>query len=157
MQAAKPNAMLVPMSTPMLMIWEGRIAPRTISRFAYSQLDIAPSLLDRLGIREVNHFIGRSFLQPHAESQHIVHLIQPYDNYYAAVLYPYKYVINSKSGEEFLFDLEEDGHEERNVLAVFEDTETMQRLRSGIDEIFHNQTLLESNRIWPASHAGDSR
>ena len=136
--------------TPFVLLWPGHVAPRREREVAYSQLDIAPTLLDLLGIRADNHFLGRSMLSGPSE-QRPIHLIQPYDGVQlAVVLWPWKYVVTLRSHKERMFNLEADPHEDRDVLADHEGTELLTTLRREIDAIKLNQRLIRADRIWPA-------
>ena len=134
---------------PFIMIWPGHVAPRVIPDIAYSQLDIAPTLLDLLNIRVDNHFLGRSMLAPTRE-QRPIHLVQPYDGtWMSVVIWPMKYVFHARTRDEYLFDLAADPHEDRNLIDQRRDDPLLARLKREMQAILLNQQLIEQNRIWP--------
>ncbi len=121
---------------------------------AYSQNDIAPSLLHWLGISEETHFVGDIIpLQKKnlPKDQHMIHLVQPYDGVYVmSLFYPLKYAYNLASNQEFLFDLQADPHERVNLIPFYFDKPELKYLRTGLEPIFLNQFLLNENRIYPS-------
>jgi len=136
--------------TPFLVIWKDRLRPGRIRGTAYDQVDIAPTVLDLLGLDRPNHFIGRSLFAP-AEPRPLL-LTQPYDGLYLAVVdYPFKYVRHLLDGSEKLFDVAADPGEERDLSA---DPAFGDRLRAGrrqLEELKNGQVVLEMNRIWDPS------
>lgn len=136
--------------TPFVMIWDGHVAPRTVSRVAYCQLDIAPTVLDAMDIRAANHFRGRSMLPGDAAPQTPIFLIQPYGGTFLCVLdWPMKYVRSLRTRVELMFDLSADPMERKNVIGDCDGTPELSRLRGGIDTILINQRLIETDRLWP--------
>ena len=136
--------------TPMLLIWEGRLAPRTLRSVPFSQLDLAPSLVDLLGLPlRRHHFAGVSFFQPRTKP-HPIYLIQPYNGrYLGVVLHPHKYVLHRRSGREFLFHLQRDPGERFNLAGDRAQAATLQRLRRALQRVLLNQQLIKHNAIWP--------
>ncbi len=136
--------------TPLLILWPGRMAPRRIGAFAYSQVDIAPSLLDLLGVEVRNHFVGTSLFDPAVDHQETIFLVQPYGGTYVAEeLYPMKYVRKLESSLEFLYDLERDPEEAENLIWRMGDSSLARRFRAEMGRLTLNQQLLEEDRIWP--------
>ena len=135
--------------TPFLLLWKGKIKPRRIADHPYSQMDIAPSILDILGLSEVkNHFQGVSFFQEKTSSQPI-YLVQPYGGkYLGVVMQPYKYVKHMRTGREYVFNLENDPQEKVNLFSQL-DAPLKRKLRKGLHDIFYHQKLIEMDRIWP--------
>ncbi|MCX7428765.1 MAG: sulfatase-like hydrolase/transferase [Planctomycetia bacterium] len=134
--------------TPFLLLWPGHVEPKVIRKRAYSQIDIAPTILDLVGIEADNNFLGRSVL---ADSGcRPVHLIQPYCGGYLCVVdYPLKYVRAMRTPEEYLFDLEDDPAESRNLVEQYRDTSCLNALQREVETIYRNQLLIEHDRIWP--------
>jgi len=140
--------------TPLLICWPGQLAPQVDAQRACSQLDLAPTILDLLGIAAETHFMGRSLLQKPAMADPVIPLMQPYDGIHLSTLqYPKKYVRHLRTGREYLYDLKEDPLEKHNILADFRNREPLQKLRAACGAFFINQYLLDTNRIWPAANA----
>ncbi len=135
--------------TPFLMIWQDHIAPRRENNIAYSQLDIAPTLLKLLNLEVSNHFSGVSMFDS-TNTQHEIPLIQPYGGIYVGnVVYPFKYIKHLKSNKEFVFNLDEDPKEEINLAESA--NSIIEKGNASVQELFLNQALLERNQIWPSS------
>lgn len=99
--------------TPFLMIWKNQFEPERIKKRTYSHIDIAPTLLDILGIEGEFNMMGNSIFQT---KSNYAHLVQPYNGVYLSIVkWPYKYVWERRSKRDFLFNLEEDP-EEKNSL-----------------------------------------
>jgi arylsulfatase A-like enzyme len=133
--------------TSLVLWWPDRLQPKRIGEGAWSQLDLAPSLMDLIGIQAENHFIGTSLFsaQPHA-----IPLIQPFDGKYLAVVrFPFKYVFHLRTGAERLFDLERDPQESVDLTDDSRGASRLVDLRRDLEMIFVNQSLIESDRIWP--------
>ena len=132
---------------PFLFIWNTRQGEyQGIEKRAYSQIDIAPSLLELLGISEKTHFRGTSFF---GEPAKFIQLIQPYSGtYLGAISYPYKYMYHAKTRSEFLFNLNLDPFEEQNLINNYQDLELLKEFREQIDVIYFNDKLIRENRIW---------
>jgi phosphoglycerol transferase MdoB-like AlkP superfamily enzyme len=138
--------------TPLLILGNNRLAPRVI-RGPFSQIDIAPTILDIAGVSGVKtHFLGQSMISAGAAVKP-VHLIQPYNGQYLGVVdYPFKYVRQSETGKEYLFNLQADPGEKTNLAGPGSRKETA-RLRAGINDIFINQKVLTENRLWRPDQA----
>lgn len=137
--------------TPFLLIYPGIVKPQRISNATYSQLDIAPTILDIIGLTPpLHHFRGQSMLHP-KDAARPVHLIQPYNGTFLGVIeYPLKYVRHISTGEEFVYNLERDAREEINLLATT-NLAMLDRWRGMLRDIYLNQYLLETNQIWPGT------
>ncbi|MDD4891517.1 MAG: hypothetical protein PHU85_16485, partial [Phycisphaerae bacterium] len=134
---------------PLLMLWPGHIQPRWVRDVAYSQLDIAPTLMDALGLRADNHFCGRSML-PETTQQQPIPLHQPFNGIYLiSVEYPLKYIAHRLTGQEWMFNLKTDPHEDHNVVRQYRGTDELKRLRAAVRRLEQNQRLIEEDRIWP--------
>ncbi|MCD4656731.1 MAG: sulfatase-like hydrolase/transferase [Planctomycetes bacterium] len=137
---------------PFVMLWNGHLKPQYIDKFAYSQMDIAPTILDLLNIKTRNHFMGESFFKDDKNSQHEIYLVQPYDGIHLSVLlHPYKYIKHMRTNREFLYNLEKDPTESVNLIKTIKDKALLNRLRQGLNKIFLNQKLIKENRIWKPS------
>ncbi|MBL6988993.1 MAG: sulfatase-like hydrolase/transferase [Bacteriovoracaceae bacterium] len=131
---------------PFLFIWNNNDKFKGIVNHAKSQLDIAPTLLEILGISEKNHFLGKSFLD---NKNRFIPLIQPYDGtYVGAVYYPYKYMFHQKTKMEYLYNLKKDPKEMVNIIDSIKNTKLYQDFHHEVAKIFYNTTLIKENRIW---------
>ena len=135
---------------PFLLLWENNIEPMRIKEQAWSQIDIAPTILDLLNINVVNHFIGRSFLKKELVKDNIVLLSQSFGGLNLAIIdYPYKYIYDIPANDEYLFNLKKDPNEVNNIIG--QSSEKLNLLRGKISLIELNQYLLEHNRVWNES------
>ena len=132
---------------PFLMVGPG-IKPRRLTT-AYSQVDIAPTILDAAGIRAVkNHFIGVSMLSQHHVPD-AVYLVQPYNGRYLSVIIgAMKYVWHAQTQEELLFNLALDPDEQHNIIDQRDD-HSLAPFREGLKFVMLNQYLLEHDKVWP--------
>jgi arylsulfatase A-like enzyme len=134
--------------TPFLLLWPGHVAPQRLHQ-RHSQLDIAPTVVDLLGLPPVrSHFQGVSMLDP-ADGQQPIYLIQPYSGRYLGVIrYPWKYVLHERSGKEYLFDLARDPGEEINRAGEL--TPAARRdWQQEIRKLYLHQKLIYHDAIWP--------
>jgi arylsulfatase A-like enzyme len=139
---------------PLLMLGP-KVTPFTNDRIAYSQLDIAPSLLEWLGITQAAPFNGVAIGFRAADlpsTQHWIPLVQPYDGgYLSSLRYPYKYVRSLNLEDEWLFDLENDAHEDTNLLSTWDEKrEPLPTMVRDLGGIYLNQRLLDEDRFVPA-------
>jgi arylsulfatase A-like enzyme len=135
---------------PLLILWPGHLAPARRADVACSQIDIAPTLLDLIGLSDEHHFVGRSLLAPPNRARAVL-LVQPFDGLYlGAVRWPYKYLRRQRTGEERLFDLAHDPAERQDLATRPGLQGELDGLRRQLLAHFLNQRLLDSNRIWPA-------
>jgi arylsulfatase A-like enzyme len=143
--------------TPFLMICPDHLEPRCVKDTAYSQIDVAPTIADFLGIQCSHHWIGTSILRG-ADPARPVYLMQPYMGGYAgSVRYPYKYMRQLVSREELLWDLEKDPREERNLAHEPGYKVRLALSREDYGFLLDHEVLLENNRIWPPPGHGAGR
>jgi Sulfatase len=136
---------------PFLMIWKSKLFPKRLTGNAWSQVDIAPTILDLLNIHTNNHFIGHSFLNEKLITGNLVNLVQPYSGlFFSSIIYPYKYVINICDNEESIYNLYLDPGEANNIIAGI-DGALLSKLKKEVNRFAINQYLIENNRIWPDS------
>lgn len=141
--------------TPLLILWEGHLEARRIGGELWSQIDVAPTILDLLGIHATNHFVGRSILRGFDPRRDRVHLIQPFAGIYLAVISgDLKYVFHLATDREYLFNLRQDPLEERNLIHSYRGTEVLLDFRREIGRILLNERLVADNRVWPAAKTG---
>ncbi len=135
--------------TPLLIVYPGVVEPRRITDSAFSQIDIAPTILDIIGYRPArHHFQGQSILHP-VDPARPLYLVQPYAGTYLGIVeYPMKYVRHLRSGEEFVYDLQNDPREEKNLTREIEPAR-LERWRGLLENIYLTQYLLEKKQVWP--------
>ncbi|MEQ9304127.1 MAG: sulfatase-like hydrolase/transferase, partial [Marinoscillum sp.] len=134
--------------TPFLMLYDHLIPKR--KKNAYAHTDIAPTILDFVGIRELVHFPGTSILSEN--EQHLFHLIQPFDgSYISSVIHPYKHVFHEQTGDEFIYNVERDPEETNDILEDIraENPKMLERLQGGLKKAYIHQKLIDEDRIWP--------
>jgi arylsulfatase A-like enzyme len=133
---------------PLLILWEGRLAPRRLPG-PFSQLDLAPTILDLAGIHQVkNHFLGRSIFAPPVPDRPVF-LVQPYAGGHLGVVDPpYKLIWGLTTRAPLLFDLAADPMERTNLAGTGAGP-VEARLRESLRDVFRNQQMLERNRLWP--------
>jgi phosphoglycerol transferase MdoB-like AlkP superfamily enzyme len=134
---------------PFLMIAPGLVSPERVRDVPYSQLDIAPTIIDATGVHpDRTHFMGRSILeQPRTVAP--VYLVQPYAGRYLGVVeYPLKYVLNLQTGQQRLFNLTSDPRELTNLDGKRELVATESHLKSLLRTHFLVKNALEQNQVW---------
>ncbi len=134
--------------TPFLLIAPGRFKPTRVTDRAFCQMDIAPTLLDLVGIRpKRHHFRGVSMFA--GKPQQPIFLIQPYNGTYLGVIDGgrWKYVHHLRSNREYLYDLREDPNERTNLVGKVAPA-FQERLRGLLQMVYLNQKLIETDRIW---------
>lgn len=137
---------------PLLVHWAGRLAPRRLDAFAHSQLDIAPTILDLLGHDAEMHTLGKSLLD--AERNERFAIVNPLQGInFIAIEWPYKLVQRHASGEELLFDLARDPEERWSIPDDQRNPEVVARLKEQLAFIDYNESLIRSDRLWPAGRS----
>ncbi len=135
---------------PLLMIAPGKIDPQRV-KLAHSQMDIAPTVLDLINIKALNHFTGTTILGK-SQEQHFINLVQPYDGIHiVTLLFPYKYIRNERTGYEYLFNVKKDPGEDHNLIDSKDEEiiTILAKLRKNHEMAYFNQRLIEENRLWP--------
>lgn len=137
---------------PLLILWPGRLAPQRLSDAAWSQIDLAPTLLDLLGIAPGrHHFTGRSMLRSAPKSGPAggsTWLVQPYNGTFLGVVdWPHKYLLRVRTGAETVFDLAADPDEHRDVLAQLS-PERLAALRARVQRLRLVQHLIARDEVW---------
>lgn len=129
---------------PFFMVWDGHLAPQKIQG-AYSQMDIAPTIIDLLDIElDRSPFQGQSIFQ----TQRLIpiYLVQPYGKYLSVISYPFKYLLHTRTMDEFVYDLKKDPMEEINIIdRISQDTLTT--FRDEIKRMFANQGRIKKNQL----------
>ena len=135
--------------TPFLLLWPGHFRPERMSDVPHSQLDIAPTILDLLGLKLRNHFAGDSIFDRSLPVNRSIYLVQPYSGSFLGVLkYPLKYFWNTGTRHEYLLNLQIDPKETKNYIGSSFHTKEIKELKAGIDVILKSDTLVKHNRIW---------
>lgn len=146
---------------PLIVMWGNKIRPARIKNFAFSQIDVAPSIVDWLGINTSTPFVGKSLPLSQAEAERVADLVpilQPYDGVYlGTVFHPWKYMKSLSTGEEYLFHLGDDPMESHNLIDNPKLQEKVSRLKQGLKRIYLNQRLLREDRLYPPSVASETR
>ena len=135
---------------PFLLLWDDIIPPEQIRDIPYSQVDIAPTLIDLLGISlSRHHFQGRSIFDK-TLSERPLFLIQPYNGIYLSVVRnQMKYSIRLRNHEEYLFDLKTDPKENENIIGHPEYRVITEQFRKDIQSLIVHQSAIAHNRFWP--------
>ena len=131
---------------PFLMIWKGVIPEMRLTDIAYSQMDIAPTVLDvlRLPVKD-HHFQGKSIIADSLDND--VFLVQPYNGIYLSIInYPYKYGKHLETGKEFLFNIINDPYEKNNIINNHKNVH--QSFIPKLNYIYNTSSLIESNKVW---------
>ncbi|MFC1617319.1 LTA synthase family protein [Candidatus Margulisiibacteriota bacterium] len=130
--------------TPLFLLWPNKIKPQVI-KTAYSQMDIAPTIVDLLNLKiGKNNFQGTSIF---AKNQKPVFLIQPYGKHLEIVSYPFKYRYFDKTNQEFVYNLQKDPMETTNIISSLEQ-EKIAFFRKNLRRIYYNQYLIKNNLFW---------
>ena len=116
----------------------------------YSQLDMAPTILDILNIQEKNNFAGSSIFLDGKEEP--VYLVQPYHGVSSAIVSQdkYKYVKNRLRNTEFLFDLNKDPEEKDNLLNHFTSKDKLEYFREVFKYFDKNEEIISQDKIYPS-------
>lgn len=137
--------------TPFLMISPNRIPPRTISNYAFSQIDIAPTVLNAVGLHDVkNHFIGSNMLAKDLLNKPVL-LSQPYrGRYFSSIRWPYRYIFHEATYTEQAYNLKTDPLEDNNIIHTLSH-ELKEAFKADLRTIRLNQQAINSNAVWPSS------
>jgi arylsulfatase A-like enzyme len=136
--------------TPLLILWNGHLAPRRIRGERWSQLDIAPTVLDLLGVDTPNHFMGRSILRGWDPARDRVQLVQPFDGVHlAAIAGDLKYVLHVATGRQSIYDLARDPHEDADLIDRYRGTPELRDLRLEVGRMLREEKAADENRLWP--------
>jgi len=134
---------------PFLLVYPKKIPSMTIKNVVYSQVDIAPTVIDLAGIPlNKHHMQGQSILVPYQDRP--AFLIQPYNGKHLAVVrFPLKYVFSVQKNQEILFNLLIDPKETKNVISDPIYQNQIKQCRKDLQGLYLNQVLIEQNQIWP--------
>jgi len=130
---------------PFFMVWADTLKPQEIEG-PFSQMDIAPTVLDVLGIQNVQtNFQGTSILGTPPSS---IFLIQPYERQLSLIVYPYKYRLDTRLNKPFVYNLKIDPMETTDICSRLE-PEKKQFCENQIRRILLNQKAFEKDQFWP--------
>lgn len=134
-----------------LVIWSPlHLQPRDLHGVTASQVDLAPTILDLLGISAQVPWIGQSLLADIPLQQRMAIAVQPYDGRHLAVLrWPHKLVRQLAAAQEQLYDLQQDPLEQHDLAKDPQHAPLLQQLRADLALLALQQQLLEQNRLWP--------
>jgi hypothetical protein len=132
---------------PFLVIWKGKLAPRRIRDKAFNSTDVAPTILDLIGLDTPNQFIGASVFADTPQQSFCAN--QPYDKkYIAAYDFPYKYVKSLLMNTEELYNVVRDPEERKDLSQDPAYRTQLEQGRKTALQLIRNQVLLEQNRVW---------
>ncbi len=143
--------------TGFLLRWNGHVPPELDTRRAASQIDVAPTLVDLLGLSGPNAFQGQSlFAEPTGERT--ILMLQPFDGaMLVANRWPFKFVHQQSTGEEHLYDLSRDPDEAFDRIDEGGHDDALAQLRSAIAAFPAHHEILRNDRVWPAASADVDR
>jgi arylsulfatase A-like enzyme len=136
---------------PFLLLFPQEHLHETIRNQPFSQLDIAPTLVDLAQLTvERNNFQGVSLFRKNRE--HLVYSVQPYNGRYISIVnFPYKFIYHVKSKQAYLFDLTSDPSEEHNLIDNVQYRDQVVFFKDKLKYVYLNQALLERNQLWTAT------
>lgn len=137
--------------TGFLLRWNGHVPPELDTHRSASQIDVAPTLVDLLGLNEPNAFQGRSLF---AESigERTLLMLQPFDGaMLVANRWPFKFVRQQSTGEEHLFDLSRDPDEAFDRIDEPGHEAVLAQLRAAVATFPTHHEILRNDRVWPAA------
>ncbi|TYT76194.1 LTA synthase family protein [Desulfobotulus mexicanus] len=133
--------------TPLLIVWPEKLKPGRIKDRPYTQVDIAPTLMDLLGIAGTWPWMGQSVFWDDEERMH--YLVQPYNGQFFVVLQGRKkYVYGAELEEEYFFDLEKDPMGEENIIEKLS-PEDLRLFRQAVARMYSHQEVIRADRIRP--------
>jgi phosphoglycerol transferase MdoB-like AlkP superfamily enzyme len=135
---------------PLLIYSPGTVSPARVTDFAFSQLDIAPTVLDLSGVHpKETHFMGTSLFE-RPLSNHPVFLVQPYSGVYLGVVeYPFKYLYRLSTKEARLYDLKSDPSEKNNLVLEPGRHEIVGHLHDLLRSHYVANHALDMDQVWP--------
>ncbi len=130
---------------PFALLWS-KLEPRRITDPA-GQIDIAPTLLDLLGIpMGTHHFQGRSIL---SDPPQPVLFVQPYNGTWLGLVDgPKRYLKRERTGEELVFDLDSDPGENEDLSDATPKAQ-LDAWRQAVDTLWLTQHLMRNDQVLP--------
>lgn len=133
---------------------KSKLVPKTSisEKKIFSQLDIAPTVLDLFQINASTAFLGDSIFKLISSGEsffsRFIYLVQPYDGKNLAIIkYPYKFISHGRSGHKFLFNLEDDIEEKNNLIDKFIETDNYSEFNKQLDVFFYNDELIRADLL----------
>jgi arylsulfatase A-like enzyme len=131
---------------PFYIHWPDGIKPQRIQGRPFSQMDIAPTILDLIDYDVSNHhMMGRSVFNPELNP---VFLIQPYGRHLSVVLWPYKYIWHGKTGRTSVYHLLKDPLETNNIVDEVS-KDQLALFNKELSRIFLQLKLYEEDAVFP--------
>ena len=146
---------------PLCLWWPNHWSSAHLTQTAHTQMDIAPSILNWIGVNQPNPFQGRPIdLNPVPDpnpvaKSHSIHaeknlLFQPYGGrWFVSVRYPTKYIYHAQTGWEGVFDLASDPTETTNLASKPQGWQMLNQFREDVAHLYLNQRLIDDNRLHP--------
>lgn len=133
--------------TPCLFYWPGRLDAKRYSTIEFSQIDVAPTILDLVGLSVTTPFCGKSILRTRSQEPNTLWLVQPYNGgFLVCKHFPFKHVMHVASGTEHFFNLALDSRESQSCADYYPGEFTS--LKIACSKLSANQYLVEHNQIW---------
>jgi hypothetical protein len=127
----------------------GKIKPRNINpqEGVFSHVDLAPSLIDLLRLKvNSHHFIGQSIFSEQENKP--TFLVQPYSGVHLQVIqYPYKYRWHLALNKEWVYHLNNDPMERKNVIKEISKVQ-LSKFREEVKKLFLNQVIIDKNQVF---------
>lgn len=113
---------------------------------SYSQIDIGPTILNYLDLKEKHHFIGGDLF---GKPSKFVHTLQPYSGGYIGIISNrYKYLYSKRSKAEKVYNLRVDPMEKNNIISEFKKLPLYYEMRNEVAKVYLNDDLLKNDKIW---------
>ena len=134
--------------TPLLILWPGHLDKERDKKNYFSQLDIAPTILDLIDLKTPHHFWGNSVFDPKEDS--FIPLIQPFDGMQIGLISPPFKAVYQQSRDRFTyFNLEKDPLEKSKISSNKLGAQKVQFFKELKNRILKNEQLIEEDRIFP--------
>jgi phosphoglycerol transferase MdoB-like AlkP superfamily enzyme len=131
---------------PLYIHWPKGLKPGVIKGRPFSQVDIAPTILDLIDVDPgVNHMMGHSIFNPILKP---VFLIQPYGRHLSVLLWPYKFIWHGNLGTTEVFNLKDDPLEQYNIVNTISDQKKDQ-FKQELVKIYLQRKLYEEDAVFP--------
>lgn len=130
--------------TRALFLWKDKVKNLAIN-IPTSQLDIAPTILNLVGLKENQSFMGTSVLG-NLNKNRSIYQIQPYAGTYLGIIqWPYKYIYHLRSKKDFLYNIEKDKKEKTNLSLLSDNSKLLELFKKEVEFLKKNQRKIEMN------------